>query len=247
MRRRRRHVWVAGLAALAGIVAVAGTWGREALRASGAFPVERVEVNGTRYLEPYDVVRAAGLDRPATLLDDAGRWEAGIRTLALVEAVRVRRVPPSTVVLDVTEAEPVALLAGATLRPVDETGRLLELDPAGVVLDLPGLSGVRTTGARLASGASTDAIRTMAALVHRTPELAERVAHAELVNGGLWLSFRRGGVRVVLPAAASEMHLTQLRLTLADLAARGEMAQVRTIDVRFRDQVVVSFLGTPVS
>jgi hypothetical protein len=248
MRRRlRRWRWILAMAALAGIATTAATWGREALRDSGAFPVERVEVNGTRYLEPYDVVRAAGLDRPGSLLDDAAAWRAGVRTLALVEAVQVRRVPPSTVVIDVTEAEPVALLAGRTLRPVDATGRLLELDPAGVVLDLPVLSGARTSGPRLEPGESTDAIRTLAILLQREPELADRVAHAELAHGALRLSFRRGGIQAVLPASASDMHLTQLRLTLADLTARGELPRVRAIDVRFRDQVVVSFLGRPVS
>jgi cell division septal protein FtsQ len=246
---RRRSRWVRRGAVLTVVAAAVAAvpWARQALQSAGVFRVEQVEVIGTRYLDPYAVVRAAGLDGPATLLDDADAWKAGVRTLSLIEAVRVRRVPPSTVVLEVTESEPVALLAGATLRPVDATGRLLELDPAGVVLDLPVLAGARLDGPVLAPGASADAIRTLAALLQRAPELAERVALAELDGGALHLSFRQSAARVVLPAAASATHLTQLRLTLADLRARGEMTQVRTIDVRFRDQVVVSFLGGPVS
>ncbi len=66
----------------------------------------------------------------------------------------------------------------------------------------------------------------------------------ELRGRDLRIVFRDRGADAWLPARATPTQLTQLRLALADLAARGELEAVRSIDVRFRDQVVVSFLET---
>lgn len=247
MTRGRRWTRRMVAVALVAVLAVGAVRGPDALRAMEVFRVQRVEVVGSRFLDPYAVVRAAGLHRAASLFDDADAWEAGVLTLSLVEQVRVRRRAPSTVVVEIEETQPVALIAAEELRPVDATGRLLELEPAGVVLDLPIVTGLTVAGASVAAGESAGAITTVAALLERAPELAERMGQAELRDGALRITLRRSRAEVVVPAFATELQLRQLRLTVADLATRGEMEKVRTIDVRFRDQVVVSFLNRPVS
>ena len=220
---------------------------REALGQVDVLKVVRVEVLGTRFLEPYEVVRAAGLHRDASIVDDADGWRAGVLTLAMVDEVRIRRTPPRTVSIEVVERRPVALVAAGTLRPVDARGRLLELESAGAVLDLPIISGVTVDGPALAEGPSRDAVETVVALLRHTPELAERVSQLELRDGALRVALRDTPARAALPALASELQLTQLRVTVADLTARGELDRVGLIDVRFRDQVVVSFLDRSVS
>lgn len=246
MSRRKRWVRGGGIAAAFLTVALAWTYAPGALRDMDAFRVRQVEVVGTRFLDPYVVVRAAGLDNRASIFDSAASWRSGIRTLALVEEVRVRRVYPWQVLVEVRESEPVALVAAASLRPVDASGRLLELDPAGAALDLPVVTGVAIEGRRVAAGTSASAITTLAALLQREPDVADRVSQAALDGDRLRLTFRDADPEALLPAAATSVELTQLRLALADLAARGELGAVRTIDVRFRDQVVVSFLDKPV-
>lgn len=242
---RKRWMRRGGFVAAFLIVAAAWTWGPTALRDVEAFRVRQVEVVGTRFLEPYTVVRAAGLDRGASIFDNAASWRSGVRTLALIEDVRIRRFYPSRVVVEVRESEPVALVSAGSLRPVDASGRLLELDPAGTALDLPVVTGVRVRGRRVATGSATSAIATLAALVQREPDVADRVSQAALEGDALRLTFRDADPYALLPAAARGVEMTQLRLALADLAARGELGAVRTIDVRFRDQVVVSFLDKP--
>ncbi len=216
------------------------------LRETETFRVRQVEVLGTRYIDPYEVVRAAGLDGEANLFDDLDAWQAGVRTHPLVEAVRVRRTFPSTVTLDVVEAEPVALVAMETLRPVDAHGRLLDLDPAGLVLDLPVVMAAEVRDGRL-QGHGASAIATVATLLRETPDIADRVSQLRVDGPAIRMVFRDTDAVAVLPAAATSLQLTQLRLALTDLRARGELDDVRTIDVRYRDQVVVSFLDTPVS
>lgn len=242
---RKRWIRRVGFLAAFATVGLASAHAPSALRGMEVFRVSDVEVVGTRFLDPYTVVRAAGLDATSSIFDNAAAWRSGVRTLALVEEVRVRRVYPSKVLVEVRESEPVALVAGRSLRPVDAAGRLLELDPAGQGLDLPILTGVRRDGGRVEEGASTAAVATVAALLSRVPEVAAQLSQAELKGEHLALTFRDAGPTALISAAATSVELMQLKLALADLAARGELEKARTIDVRFRDQVVVSFLDKP--
>jgi hypothetical protein len=79
------------------------------------------------------------------------------------------------------------------------------------------------------------------------PELGDRISQLRVETGTIRVIFRDGGPEALLPARPTSDQLAQLRTALADLAARGEMERARTVDVRFRDQVVVSFVQSPVS
>lgn len=244
--KRRRRLRRAGALLGVAVVAVVGGFAPRALRDVEAFRVERVAVLGTRYLEPYAVVRAAGLTAGSSVFDDVDAWRSGVLTLPLVEDVRVRRTLPSTVTLEVREVEPLALVAGEALRPVDARGRILEIEPAGAVLNLPIVVGAGLTGGRMDAGGMA-ALAALAALHARAPELAARVSQLEVAGTALRLVFRDDRAEALLPLVPTTTQVKQLRLAYADLAARGELEKVTRIDVRFRDQVVVSFLDTPVS
>ncbi|MFO7893995.1 MAG: FtsQ-type POTRA domain-containing protein [Longimicrobiales bacterium] len=245
-RMRRWARWVGAGLVVAAAVALTVLAPR-LLRQVDAFRVQTVEVAGTRFLEPYAVVRAAGLDGPSSVFDDVDAWRAGVLTLSLVDDVRIRRRIPSTVRLEVREVEPVALVGGERLRPVDARGRLIDLEPAGIVLDLPVVVGAPVKNGQVASPAGASAVATLTALAVRAPELADGISQVEVGPGALRIAFRGQRLEAVLPSHPSEVQLLQLRLAHADLRARGELGRVRTIDVRFRDQVVVSFLDRPVS
>jgi hypothetical protein len=245
--RGRRWLWIVGGVIAAAAVAAAAVLGPDVARDMAAFQVQRVEVVGTRFLEPYAVVRAAGLHQSASIFDDAGVWRAGVLDLPLVADVAVRRRLPSTVTLEVREVEPAALVAADRLRPVDADGREVELDPAGIVLDLPILLGFTLEDGAIAGARGAAAMRLLGLAREHQPRLAARVSQLEAWPGGLRLAFRDGGPEALLPLDPTPAQLAQLRVALADLNARGELRQVRQIDVRFRDQVVVSFLHTPAS
>ena len=166
----------------------------------------------------------------------------------LVQDVETRRKLPATVQLVVTEVEPVALAAAGELRPVDAAGWLLPVDPAGLDLDLPLLSGVGAVNGRLTAGdGGRHALEVLMTLRRDAPEVAERVSQIERQGGMLRVVFRDQAAEALLPLDASGLQVRQLRLAYADLVSRGELGRVRRIDLRFRDQVVVSFLGSPVS
>ncbi|HSH45893.1 MAG TPA: FtsQ-type POTRA domain-containing protein, partial [Longimicrobiales bacterium] len=132
----RRVLRVAGLAGVTALLAATPFLAPKALRHLDVFHVREVEVTGTHLLDPYTLVRAAGLDEASSVFDDPDRWLFGVLTLPLVESVEVRRKLPAGVEIRVREVEPVALVAGSTLRPVDAAGRLLPVETAGALLDL---------------------------------------------------------------------------------------------------------------
>lgn len=245
--RGRRRVWqVSGALAVAAVL-LGVTLAPRVLRDLETFRIDRVEVVGTRFSEPYAVVRAAGIAAGSSVFDDAKAWRAGVLSLPLVVDVRIRRRLPASVTLEVREVEPVALVAAPELRPVDAAGQILPLQPAGTILDLPILSGVASVGDRLAEGAGEPALQLLMLMRARAPGLIDRVSQVERSDDGLRLVLRQGGPDALLPLQPGDTHLTQLRLAYADLGARGELSRVRRIDVRFRDQAVVSFLHTPAS
>jgi hypothetical protein len=124
---------------------------------------------------------------------------------------------------------------------------VLPLETAGIVLDLPLVVGAEISDGRVASPAGASAVAALTSLAIRAPELTDQISEVDIVPGALRITFREARLEAVLPSHPSEVQLLQLRLAHADLRARGELDDVRRIDVRFRDQVVVSFLDTPVS
>lgn len=229
--------------------AAGAVFGPRVLREVDLFTVRSVEVTGTRYMEPYSVVRAAGIDTASNLFDDADAWREGILALPLAVDVEVRRRLPGTLILDVVESEPVALATAGVLRPVDASGRVLPIEPAGAALDLPVVAGVKVEGDTLSGLEGREALRALLTLRLEAPDLADRISQIEVgpdPGRTLRVLFRDDRAEALLPLDASRLHMKQLRLAYADLVARGELNRVRRIDLRFRDQVVVSFLSSPV-
>lgn len=243
---RRWLMAIGGVMAAAGLI-LAGMHTPRLLSELEMFRVERVEVLGVRYLEPYAVVRASGIHEGSSVFDPSAVWLTGILDLPLVDHARVRRRLPSTIRIEIREAEPVALVADAELRPVDARGRILALEPAGAILDLPILTSATVAGDSLVGRAAWSALHLLGLLGDHPGGWHERVSQVELMPAGLRVVFRGDGPDALLPLYPTDMHVTQLRLAHADLSARGELGRARRIDVRFRDQVVVSFLRTPVS
>ncbi len=214
------------------------------LRNVNGFRVERVVVEGTRYLPPREVVRASGITAASNLFDDPAPWRRALLRDPAVLDVRIERRLPSTLVVDVEEAEPVALARTPDLRPVDARGVVLPLRDGGVDVDLPVLATACNVGkdGRLRDASALAVLRTLARIRVLDPALAALVSEASPAEGGVRLDLRDplgGGVLVEDEPTART--LRELGLTLADLARRGEMDRVRRIDARFQEQIVVLF------
>src|SRR5690606_16473120 len=186
---------------------------------------------------------------PANVFDDPEPWRQALLAHPLVADARIERRLPGTIILRITETEPVALARTPELMPVDATGRVLPIDPAAQSIDLPVLNVASAVGddGRLAEPAAISMLAAYERIRRFEPALAARVSEILPAHGGglrLLLS-DPPLAEVLLPADFGAIGLRQVQLALSDLGARDELPRVRRIDVRFRDQVVVSLSQRP--
>jgi cell division septal protein FtsQ len=194
------------------------------LRSLTYFGVRRVEVHGARYFRPEEVVQRLGLSERAGVFEDLGELERRLGASRGVERARVSRRLPGTLVVRVTESEPVALARGADgLVPLGRDGGPLPFDPSVSPVDAPL---VDAPGRELA--AALEAVR----LADRGLFLA--VSAAALRPEGLVLEVNGG--RVLLDVPVNPDSVIRVAATRRELAARGR--PWRELDGRFGSWVV---------
>jgi len=201
------------------------------------FRVVDLELSGARYVTFEDAVALAAVPGNASVWDDPTSWEEGISSHPLVASARVRRRLPGTLLIEIEERVPVALVPTPTLEPVDREGRILPLDPALLGLDLPLLEtdgAVSSTEVRAFLAGQAERLgRIDPAFAARTSDLS-RDPQGDLIA-------RWGDPRVTfrMPASVTARRLDEAAVVLADAAARFGAPLQLTVDLRFADQVVV--------
>lgn len=204
-------------------------WGPPLLGTLDFFRVRRVEVTGARYASPDEIVSRLRIDSAASVWDKVEPLEERVRQHPSVREVRVRRRLPGTLIVQVTENPPVALVqATGGLVPVDEAGRTLPVDPTAVDVDLPVLR-----------ERDTLALRLLGEVREALPGLFARIGDVRRTERNeLAIRLTEPAPRTVLAGATlSVERLSEIIPVEADLARRNVAAT--EIDLRYRDQVVV--------
>ncbi len=129
-----------GYKVVGGLLLVLGGWFGipRLLRGMDFFQLRRVEVRGLRNLTAADVIRQLPVRDGMSLYDNLDAIRAVAESLPGLVGASVRRRPPGTLVVTVTEAEPVALvMRGGKLALVSDRGAVLAFDPTVAAPDLP--------------------------------------------------------------------------------------------------------------
>lgn len=209
------------------LVVTAPWWGPLVLRRFRFFEVRRIEVVGARYLAPTTITAALGLTSGASVWEDKGGMERRVRTLGGIETVRVSRRLPSTLRVEVTEVEPVALAQGPTgLVPVARDGRPLPYDPALGPVDAP-----------VVERAAAPLIAALATVQETDPGLYADVAAARTdggEGGEVVLELDNGRLRLATPVDPAVVHA--VAAVRRDLRNHGQAW--RELDGRFNGWVV---------
>ncbi|MBD3729712.1 MAG: FtsQ-type POTRA domain-containing protein [Sphingomonadales bacterium] len=222
------------VASLAGVPAMANQ--QIALLASDAgFEVRHVKVTGVKRMNELKVYeRVLGeRDRPMPLVDlDKLRGE--LLELSWVEDARVSRQLPSTLVVDIVERTP-----HAVLRKPD---RLVLIDASGHELE-----NVRKQDAKgMLTVSGPGAARQVAALgtmLDKAPALKPQVAEAEWVGNRRWnLTFRTGQV-LALPQGAQESATALVSFAKLDGKSRLLGGKVATFDMRAPERIYMRIPG----
>ena len=225
------------LAGLGVAAFVAWDWARR----TPLLATRSVEVTGARRLDEA-TVRAAAAIEPGTNLFavDVAAAEARVASLPGVRRAHVVRHLPGRVTVLLEEREPYALVNAGGLHWVDAEGYLVTTDARPGATGLPILSGVGAP----APGTSepSDELRTGLALLHvlqRTSgRLAARISEIDLARPHGPVLYLVDGIEVRLGPDGWGDRLARLDGVLGELDAHGE--RVASIDLRFRDQVVLT-------
>lgn len=203
-------------------------WAPPALGRLDFFRVRRVEVTGARYANPDEIVSRIRIDSTASVWDAVEPLEELARQHPSVREVRITRRLPGTLVVEVTENLPVALVqAAGGLVVVDETGRTLPVDPSAVDVDLPVL---RTRDAV--------SLKLLGEVREALPGLFARIGDMRRPGGELEIRLSEpAALTVRAPSTLSVARLSEIIPVEADLARRK--LQPTELDLRFKDQVVV--------
>ncbi|MGW8265786.1 MAG: cell division protein FtsQ/DivIB [Longimicrobiales bacterium] len=222
----------------------------EALSRVEAFRIREIRLEGNRFLSPEEAAKSVAISPLASIWDDFDILEERLRTHPLVEDVQAKRRFPGTLLLEVRERQPVALVPNPTLEPVDDSGRILPIDPSRHQLDLPIISRKWKAGGDVLSAAERRLlVGELIRLAQGEPDLLARISEIALdPRGDLWVQFWRRDVQgevwdlpVTLrfhPSPPSRRVQEGLRV-LSDAMNRFEGAVVADLDLRYEDQVVV--------
>jgi cell division protein FtsQ len=213
--------------AAAGLVLLLGApfWGPLLLRQLSFFRVRKVEIIGARYVSAGDVVARLRVDTTASVWDPTGPLVARLASHPQLRAVTVRRKLPGTLVVEIQENLPIALVAtNDGLRAYDARGVALPIDLARTPIDAPILPR-RDVGL----------LRLLGALRNEAPALYDRVSEVRIVAPDE-VMLQLGGTPVRAMHDVSPARLAEIEPVEQDLARRG--LQAAELDLRYRDQVI---------
>jgi cell division protein FtsQ len=172
------------VASFAGLTALAGQQIAYAA-ANAGFEVRKVEVHGVHRMNELKVYeRVLGERERAMSQVDLSRLRGSLMELSWVEDARVSRELPDTIVVDIVERVPHAVLKRADkLVLIDGDGHVLEpVSPAKA----KGLLAIAGPGAQ-------QQVRSLSRLLEAAPALKPQVAEAEWVGNRRWnLTFKTG-------------------------------------------------------
>ena len=219
----RTRLALLGIAGL--LVVTAPLWGPLLMRRMAFFRVKRIEILGARYTAPSDILARMHVDTAASVWDPTGPLARRIGANPVIEHVEVRRKLPGTLVVELTERSPIALVPASTgFKVFDDRGVVLPIDPSRVPVDLP-----------VAAERDVPLFRLLAQMRTGLPLLYARVSAARRVNGNeLLLELKNGIVRTMEDVTLDR--LADIEPVEADLGRK--QLHAAEIDLRYRDQVI---------
>lgn len=213
--------------------------------------VTGVRVHGAHYLEAARIAAIAGVKDGDDLLRlDPDRCRQALLMDSRIAAARVHHGFLRTLVIDVTEREPVLLVLHGVPWEIDSSGVLLEPLERGAVADVPLLVGPSfrdvPAGAAVRCPEVERGLQWMRALSQRDLQLSGQISEIDVSDPLRTSLTLMSGTRVVAPTwPPAPQRLAMLRVVLADLGQKHIRAD--EVDVRFKGQVIVRPADAPVA
>ncbi len=224
--------WI--VASFAGVPAMAEAQLATVSRSAG-FEVRRVEVRGTKNLNELKVYERALAERErAMTMVDVEALRAELLQLSWVEDARVSRQLPDSLVIDIVERKPAAVL-----RKVD---KLVLIDATGHELEAVGPA--RAQGKLVVSGLGAgQQVVALQALLSAAPALKPQLREAEWIGNRRWnFTFKTGQV-LALPEGADRSAKALMTFARLDGVNRLLGGKVAAFDMRAGDRIYLRVPG----
>lgn len=243
--RRSRRALI-GIAAVVTVALAAGALGGGWLLTAARFAVVEVEVRGNSRLTRERILDAVAIEAGVNLFRlDARTALSRVEAMPEVRRAELIRSLPNRVTLVVEERRPFTLVHAGRLHWVDEAGIVIGRETRAVPLALPVISGLTpdelARAGRAPSGRVTAGVSLIRNLLRSGSPLLQHVSEIDVGRAEGPVLYMVDGVEVRLGAEDWEARLPRLQGVLAQVAASGQA--VTSIDLRFRDQVVLKTAG----
>ncbi len=222
------------VASFAGVPAMAGQQLAAVARDAG-FEVRRVEVRGVKNLNELKVYERALAERERAMpLVDIDALRDELLQLSWVQDARVSRQLPDTLVIDIVERKPAAVLKKA--------GKLVLIDAEGTELET--VSAARAKGKLVVGGPGAGKqVVALGALLDAAPAIKGQVREAEWVGNRRWnLTFRTGQV-LALPEGGRQSAGALMKFAQIDGRNRLLGGKVAAFDMRAPDRIYLRVPG----
>ena len=222
-RKLQALLLVASLAVLGWVIG-------KSILTSPYFETKVIRVEGTNRLPQEKILKWANIRAGQSIFQVNLRGIAKrVSSSRLVKRAEVKRILPSTVLIQVEERMPFVYLS--------QKGGLYEVDQEGVILgkgkktmDLPMMVG---------SGWSSrpEKIKLGVRILHAVEELGLSFSKIEMNKKGAMVGYLKNGPMVYLGESPHLAYLSYLPLVLT--ARGGEGKEIKYVDIRFQGQIVV--------
>jgi cell division protein FtsQ len=223
----RRHRFLVAVLGVFVVAAVASPWwGPHVLSELSYFRVRRVEVRGARYIAASDILRRLNVDTTSSVWQPTAPLESRVAAHPGIRRAHVRRRLPGTLVVQVDESVPVALVPGPSgFRAYDQHGIALPIDLTRVPVDAP-----------IARQRDTSVFRLLGQLRAEAPVLYQRLDEVRPGARRDELTMRLDSISLRVMTDVTPTRLRDVEPVEQDLARRRVRAA--ELDLRFRDQVI---------
>lgn len=196
--------------------------------ASLGFKLKAVRVQGASKLATADILKTANVYRDMPLLGmDLGKLQADIQSVGWVKSVRVVRLLPDTLVLQIVERPQVAIWQdGGFTRVIDDQGQVIPEADARAFAKLPLVVG---------DGANDHAAQILNAVSQR-PGLMSRVEAMVRVDNRRWDLRLKDGSLIQLPSGGVDAAL----IALEQLEVKSRILELGFERIDLRDPEMVS-------
>lgn len=207
------------------------------------FRLERIEISRLKRIGRNEIISLSGVKQGDSLLRlDLKRVAEQIEKNPWVETLRVRRRFPSTLTIELTEREPVAVVNMGYLYYLDAKGEIFKPLTEGDRLDYPVLTGITEEDLGKDPAGTRVMVRTALSIMDLLRKGSgfrlEDVSEIHLDKGyGYTLFTAAGGIPVKLGNSDFSAKLARLSRIYGELTA--QTSSLEYIDLNYSDKIVV--------